>query len=130
MKIPTLKKNKEFYRVYNRGKAYVSPVVVTYVFKRRYGVAKIGITAGKKIGKAVKRNRARRVIMAALRELYPRIDNRYDIVFPDFYLTPTDRYAKRPDNFPAKDRIEYISRDNSNSFLIDDSIQSNRVIND
>ena len=51
-------------------------------------------------------------------------DNRYDIVFPDFYLTPTDRYAKRPDNFPAKDRIEYISRDNSNSFLIDDSIQS------
>ncbi|MCR5693007.1 MAG: DNA topoisomerase 4 subunit A [Bacilli bacterium] len=51
-------------------------------------------------------------------------DNRYDIIFPDFYLTPTDRYAKRPDNFPAKDRIEYISRDNSNSFLIDDSIQS------
>ena len=88
MKIPTLKKNKEFYRVYNRGKAYVSPVVVTYVFKRRYGVAKIGITAGKKIGKAVKRNRARRVIMAALRELYPRIDNRYDIVFVARGSTP------------------------------------------
>ena len=49
---------------------------------------------------------------------------RYDIVFPDFYLTPTDRYAKRPDSFPAKNRIEFISKDNSNSYLIDDSIQS------
>ena len=88
MKIPTLKKNKEFYRVYNRGKAYVSPVVVIYVFRRRYGVPKIGITTGKKIGKAVMRNRARRVIMAALRELYPRIDNRYDIVFVARGRTP------------------------------------------
>ena len=66
----------------------MSPVVVTYVFKRRYGDAKIGITTGKKIGKAVKRNRARRVIMAALRELYPRIDNRYDIVFVARGRTP------------------------------------------
>ena len=49
---------------------------------------------------------------------------RYDITFPDFYLTPTDRYAKRPDSFSAKSRIDYVSRDNSNSYLLDDSIQS------
>ena len=49
---------------------------------------------------------------------------RYDITFPDFYLTPTDRYAKRPDSFSAKYRIDYVSRDNSNSYLLDDSIQS------
>ena len=49
---------------------------------------------------------------------------RYDIVFPDFYLTPTDRYAKRPDTFSAKYRIDYVSKDNSNSYLLDDSIQS------
>ena len=39
-------------------------------------------------------------------------------------MTPTDRYAKRPDSFPAKNRIEFVSKDNSNSYLIDDSIQS------
>ncbi len=81
MKVVTLNKNKEFHRVYNRGKSYVSPLLVTYVFKRKYDTPRVGITTGKKVGKAVRRNRARRVIMAAYRELYPRIDGRYDIVF-------------------------------------------------
>ena len=42
---------------------------------------RIGITSGKKIGKAVKRNRARRVIRAAYYQLNSRVKGGFDIVF-------------------------------------------------
>jgi hypothetical protein len=32
---------------------------------------------------------------------------RIDVTFPDFYLTPFEKYAKRPDGFPVKARIVF-----------------------
>ena len=46
----------------------------------------------------------------------------YDVVFPDFYLTPSEKYAKRPDGFLAKDRIALVGREDDD--VIDDSIVS------
>ena len=81
MKSKTLNENKDFRRLYYRGKSQASPCLVTYVSKSRGNETRIGITSGKKIGNAVKRNRARRVIRAAYSVLEPRIDGCYDIVF-------------------------------------------------
>lgn len=81
MKSITLKENKDFRRLYYRGKSIASPCLVTYVMKNRSGRVRIGITSGKKIGKAVQRNRARRVIRAAFSELEGRITAGCDIVF-------------------------------------------------
>ena len=64
MRYRTLCKNKEFSRVYARGKSYVHPHMVLYVAKNRLGHTRIGLTATKKVGKAVQRNRARRVMRA------------------------------------------------------------------
>lgn len=94
MKLVTLKQNREFHKVYSKGKSYVSPVVVTYVFKRKNNNLRIGITTSKKIGKAVQRNRARRVIMSAYRTLYPNLNKGYDIVFVARGRTP---YVKSTD---------------------------------
>lgn len=77
----TLKDNRDFSRLYKRGKSYVSPVLVTYVMKNKSHSVRFGITTSKKIGKAVVRSRARRVIRAAYYELYPNIDKGYDFVF-------------------------------------------------
>ena len=78
----TLKENREFRRVYTRGKSFVSPILVTYVCKSRHGSHRYGITTAKKIGNAVCRNRARRVIRAAYYELSPALrDGSFDIVF-------------------------------------------------
>ena len=77
----TLKLNMEFRRVYGRGKSQVHPLLVTYLLKNRSGGLRIGITAGKKVGGAVQRNRARRVIRAAFYSLAPKIADGYDIVF-------------------------------------------------
>lgn len=64
-----------------RGKSYTNPALVLYVNKNRAGLCRIGITTSKKIGNAVQRNRARRVIREALRQLYPEFKSKhYDIV--------------------------------------------------
>jgi len=81
VKIETFKLNKDFRRLYGRGKNVVFPSVVVYYQKNRLNVCRIGITAGKKVGCAVKRNRAKRVILAAFRELLPHISGGYDFVF-------------------------------------------------
>lgn len=81
MKFAVLNSNKEFRTLYYRGKSQVHPMLVTYVRKNRLGIPRAGITAGKKVGKAVQRNRCRRVIREAYRELAPRISGGWDIVF-------------------------------------------------
>ena len=60
-----LKQNWEFHRAYNRGVALVAPEYVLYVCKGKKGELRLGITAGKKLGTAVSRNRAKRIITAA-----------------------------------------------------------------
>ena len=80
-KIVTLKRNRDFSRLYNKGKSHVAPSVVVYVLKNRAHRVRLGITTSKKIGNAVERNRARRVIREAFRQLLPRIRPGFDLVF-------------------------------------------------
>ena len=56
--------------------------------KNKSGAKRYGITTGKKVGKAVSRTRARRVIRTAYRELYPKIREGYDFVFVARAKTP------------------------------------------
>lgn len=69
-KIFTIKKNSVFTRIYTKGKSSVQPSVVIYVRKNpALENSEIGITTGKKLGGAVQRNRARRIIREAWRLL-------------------------------------------------------------
>ncbi len=79
--IRTLNENSDFRRAYMRGKSYTNPVLVMYVVKNRTGLCRIGVTASKKIGNAVQRNRARRVIKEAFRMIDQDISHGFDIVF-------------------------------------------------
>lgn len=87
-KIIPLTKNSDFRRAYARGKSYVSPVVVVYVLKNRVRARRVGITTSKKIGNAVQRNRSRRVIREAYRELAPSVKKGYDLVLVARGRTP------------------------------------------
>ncbi len=78
--IVKLKENRDFRRAYSQKKCFVSPYIVVYVNKNRTNNVRLGITAGKKIGNAVSRNRAKRVIMAAFRENFLNIKSGYDFV--------------------------------------------------
>lgn len=84
----TLKDNRDFSRLYHRGKSFVSPILVTYVLKNKTDNLRFGITTGKKVGNAVLRVRSRRVIRAAYFELYDEIKPGYDFVFVARGKTP------------------------------------------
>ena len=66
MRYRPIRRNGEFGRVYARGKSYVNQALVLYVLKTRSKRTRVGLTATKKIGHAVQRNRARRVMKAAM----------------------------------------------------------------
>lgn len=87
-KIVSICRNNDFRRIYNRGKSFVTPLVVVYVMKRKGSQVRVGITTSKKIGNAVERNRSRRVIREAFRELYPRVRRGVDLVLVARGKTP------------------------------------------
>ena len=80
MRFRPICKNKEFSRVYARGRCFVHPQLVLYVGKNRLGYTRVGLTATKKGGHAVVRNRARRVMRAALAAHLPENVGSVDIV--------------------------------------------------
>ncbi len=71
MRYHPITRNNDFGRAYRRGKNIVHPQVVLYINKNRAGTTRVGITCSKKIGNAVQRNRARRVIRHALFQVLP-----------------------------------------------------------
>ena len=75
-----LKQNWEFRRIYTRGKCLSAPGFILYYAKGRAGNVRLGITAGKKLGTAVQRNRAKRVVTAAFDSVLPRIKKGFDFV--------------------------------------------------
>ena len=83
----TLCENKDFRTLYYRGDSRVHAGLVTYVRRNRLGYPRIGITTGKKVGCAVQRSRARRVIREGFRPLFPLVGG-YDIVFVARTRTP------------------------------------------
>ena len=62
----SLKSNRDFRRLYAKGKSAVSPQLVLYCRDNGRPCNRLGITVGGKLGKAVRRNRVRR----RLREIY------------------------------------------------------------
>ena len=83
-----LTQNRDFRRLYNRGKSFVHPGLCVYTMRNRQNKVRVGITAGKKVGNAVKRNRARRVIREGFRQVLPQINSGVDIVFVARGRTP------------------------------------------
>ncbi len=79
-KITSLNRNFQFRRAYKRSSGIVCPFFVAYIVKNKNYGMRLGITAGKKIGCAVERNRARRIVKAAAREIFSYADGCFDIV--------------------------------------------------
>ena len=76
-----LKKNYEFVRIYKKGTFFPGRYIVIYVLKNRYGTNRLGITANKKVGKSVRRNRAKRLIRESYRFYEDFILPDLDVVF-------------------------------------------------
>ena len=75
-----LRTNAQFRRVRSAGRSWAQPLAVLYALPNAEGVTRVGFTVGKRIGKAVARNRAKRLLREAVRLWLPRIKPGYDLV--------------------------------------------------
>lgn len=78
MKIISLTRNGQFQRLYRKGTSNVTSTMVVYAAKNRLGLNRLGITAGKKVGGAVERNRAKRRIRELFRNALAELEQGYD----------------------------------------------------
>ena len=79
-KIITIKENRNFMNAYRRGKKIETKLFVIYYRKNRFGVTRLGLTVSKKLGNAVVRNRTRRILREAYKNISNLLKSGYDIV--------------------------------------------------
>ena len=80
MQATPLTRNNDFRRLYKRGKSLVDRNVVIYYAKNKLGFNRVGFTVGKKVGGAVTRNRAKRLMRESFRLLEPKLAQGFDFV--------------------------------------------------
>ncbi len=75
-----LTKSTDVQRVRRYGRSYAHPLLVLIALSNQTDVSRFGITAGRSVGKAVQRNRAKRLLRAAVQSSSPEIVAGWDIV--------------------------------------------------
>lgn len=77
----SLKKSRDFLKVYRKGTSKANPVLVLYIMKNMEGFNRVGISVSRKVGNSVTRNRVKRLIKEAYRKRMGYIAPGYDMVF-------------------------------------------------
>jgi ribonuclease P protein component len=75
-----LTESTDFKRVRRYGKSYAHPLLVLVVLPDDGERTRIGVTAGRSIGNAVQRNRAKRLLREALRPILPQLIQGWKII--------------------------------------------------
>lgn len=73
-------RTQDFQRVRTAGKSFAHPLVVLVACRNDLDRSRVGIRAGRVVGGAVVRNRARRRLREALRPMFPTIAPGWDVV--------------------------------------------------
>ena len=97
-KAVTLKENRQFRRLYQKGKSAVGGGMVLYCRKNGLDHNRLGLTASVKLGHAVVRNRARR----RLRELF-RLSQGQMLQGYDVLLVARGKTARIPHRYLKRD---------------------------
>lgn len=99
-----LRKNSDFQRVYEKGRSWAHPLLVLYALRNDLGYSRFGFSVSKRVGGAVVRNRARRLMREATRLRQAMIADGWDVVI-------IARQPVREANFHRVDRaVEQLLR--------------------
>lgn len=79
-KTVTIKENRTFRRIYNKGRSAVTPFLVLYCRPNGRRQNRLGVTVSTKLGGAVVRNRARRRLREVYRLAQPDLKQGYDVI--------------------------------------------------
>jgi ribonuclease P protein component len=75
-----LTRSQDFQRVRRSGKSYAHPLVVLAVRANEATDVRVGVAAGRTVGTAVRRNRAKRLLRAAMQDLIDSVAPGWDLV--------------------------------------------------
>jgi ribonuclease P protein component len=75
-----LTQSTDFKRVRRFGKSYAHPLVVLVVLVGAGEQKRIGVMAGRSVGNAVQRNRAKRMLREAVRTILPRLNLGWNVI--------------------------------------------------
>jgi ribonuclease P protein component len=75
-----LRRPEDFQRVRSEGRSWAHPLFILSRLPNEEARTRVGISASRKVGNAVARNRARRLLREAMRRLYHRVAVGWDIV--------------------------------------------------
>lgn len=75
-----LEQKADFDRVYKQGNRFFGHFFVAYVLAKKEGPLRLGVVASRKVGKAVKRNRAKRLLREVFRKNRPAAAASADVV--------------------------------------------------
>jgi len=75
-----LTRSEDFKRVRRDGKSYAHPLVVLIMQNNDQPRVRVGVAAGKAVGTAVYRNRAKRLLREVMRSLIPNIASGSDLI--------------------------------------------------
>lgn len=77
----TLRNQRDFSRVYKRGKSRGSRFVVVLYRRNNLDFTRTAFVSSKKVGNSVQRSRARRLMREAYRSMSDKVKPGYDIIF-------------------------------------------------
>lgn len=73
-------RKEDFANVRQRGRSWAHPLMIMGAVPNKLAVTRLGFLTVKQIDKAVARNRAKRLLREAARQLHPRIHPGWDLV--------------------------------------------------
>lgn len=76
-----LRKSSDFKKIYSKGKSCADHFVVLFVLPNDLGRNRLGLSVSKKIGKAVKRNRIKRLFREVYRLNKDKLSQGLDLIF-------------------------------------------------
>ncbi len=75
-----LRRPTDFERVRREGRSWSHPLLVLVALANEFDYTRVGVTASRRVGRAVARNRAKRLLREAARRFYPRLLPGWDLV--------------------------------------------------
>jgi ribonuclease P protein component len=75
-----LRSTSDVQRVYDEGQSWSHPLLVLVARPNSLGFSRVGVTASRRTGSAVARNRAKRLLREAARHLYSQLASGWDVM--------------------------------------------------